>query len=118
MHPETLTVEQILGNGNSEVRRVMCERYGWERFTDDASLRMIDECPDPNKIKLFDLPDQFQVFGTPVRLILVTNATPERDGQIRQFGLTVPAEIDNALSAAAWGASMTAKEYKQLARAT
>ena len=122
MRPETLTIKQILGESNAEVRRIMCERYGWERFTADAQLRQIDECPDPanapNMLRLFDLPDQFQVFGTPVRLLTCVNATPERSGEIRRFGITCPVEIDSAMGAAAWSFGVTAKEYAELESAT
>ena len=122
MRPETITVQQILKESNAEVRRIMCERYGWARFADDAQLRLVDEKPDPanepNVLRLWDLPSEFQVFGTPVRLMTCTNATPERDGTVRTFGLTVPVEISDAVAAAGWGWDMSADEYRELERAT
>ena len=120
MHPETLTVQDILGQDNAEVRRVAAEMFGWDRFVAEADLTLINECDDPAnqpyKLRLYDLPEQ--IYEQPVRLVLCTNATPERDGTRRQYGLTVPAETKDALSAIAWTFGVDAKQYAQLASAT
>ena len=39
--PETLTIEQISAETNAEVRRVMVERMGWERFCAVAKMKLI-----------------------------------------------------------------------------
>ncbi|UWZ84629.1 DUF6745 domain-containing protein [Occallatibacter riparius] len=39
--PETLTVAQIAAEENAEVRRVMVERMGWERFCSEAKMKII-----------------------------------------------------------------------------
>ena len=41
--PETLSAEQISGERNLEVRRVMRERYGTERFLRDAGAELVAE---------------------------------------------------------------------------
>ena len=45
--PEALTVEQIHAERNAERRRIMIERWGWERYLDatNAALRDIDTEP-------------------------------------------------------------------------
>ncbi len=53
-----------------------------------------------------------------MRVILVTNGTPERDGTRRRFGLTVPADIDDALDAAGWTYGLTGREYATTQRRT
>ena len=123
--PEKLTVEQILAESNAEVRRVMIELMpgGWMGFAESADLKLIDECPDPanepNVIRLYELPKGIRdVLGTPVRLITCRNATPERDGTVRDFGLTVPVEMKRAIDAVAWTFGTDAEHYKELARAT
>ena len=120
LYPETLTSEQILKEENAEVRRVMCERLGWDKFVEQAKLVLIDECDDPgnfpNKIRLYDTPEQ--VLGVPVRLMLVTNATPKLNGEIPRYGVTVPAEIRTAGEAAAWSFDVPIETYQSLARAT
>jgi hypothetical protein len=39
--PETLTIEQISKEENAEVRRVMMERMGWERFCSEAKMQLL-----------------------------------------------------------------------------
>ena len=46
MRPETLTIQQIVDKKheeNEERRRIMIERYGWERFLNDVGAVSIDE---------------------------------------------------------------------------
>ena len=97
-------VDRILHEPNAEIRRCAIERIGWDRFVADAGLSPVDSAPDPGNpgqaMTLYDLPRQ--VFDEPVRLLLVTNGTVERDGTRRRFGLTVPATIATALDAQAW----------------
>jgi hypothetical protein len=119
-NPELITTDQIMKETNSEVRRVMCERMGWEKFITEAGLTMIDECDDPanmpNKLRLYETPEQ--VLGVPVRLLSVVNATPKLNGEIPRYAITVPAEIDSALAGAAWSFDVDVKMYKSMARAT
>ena len=120
LHPETITSEEVMKEGNAEVRRVMCERMGWDNFIEQANLTMVDEAQDPgngdNTLRLYDTPEQ--VLGTPIRLLLVTNATPKLDGKIPKYGVTVPAEIDSAVDAAAWTFDVSPEKYRSLIRAT
>jgi len=118
--PETITVERILTHGNAEQRRVMIDLRGWDWFTTAADLRLVDEAPDPGNtgetIALYDLPEQ--VYDEPVRVLLCTNASPERDGTRRRFGLTVPADCTTAVGAAAWTFGTNEATYGSLVRAT
>jgi hypothetical protein len=111
---------RILREENQEVRRVAIEHYGWDRFIADAGLELVDEADDPanspHRVALYDVPQR--VYGEPVRVVLCTNGTPERDGTVRRFGLTVPAEIGDAVSAAAWTYDLERDQYAQLARRT
>jgi hypothetical protein len=44
--PETITVAEILGERNAELRRVMLERFGLERFMRDANSTVLDQDRD------------------------------------------------------------------------
>ena len=118
--PETITAERILTHGNAEQRRVMIDLRGWDWFTTAADLRLVDEAPDPGNtgetIALYDLPEQ--VYDEPVRVLLCTNASLERDGTRRRFGLTVPADCTTAVGAAAWTFGTDEATYGSLVRAT
>ena len=119
-HPEAITVDRILTAPNTEVRRTMIDLRGWDWFTAAAGLRLVDTADDPGNpgetITLWDLPEQ--VYDEAVRVVLVTNASPERDGTRRRYGLTVPADCDSAESAVAWTFGIDADDYRSLARAT
>ena len=114
-------VERILREPNAEIRRCAIERLGWDRFVVDAGLaRVGDPVPDPgnpdHELALYDVPEA--IYDAPVRVLICDNATPERDGTRRRFGLTVPASIDNPVAAAAWTFGLSAREYAALERAS
>jgi hypothetical protein len=99
---------------------VAIDRFGWDRFVDGSGMKLVDECPDPCNepfsLRLYDVPRQ--VYETDIRVVTVVNASPERDGTRRRFGLTTPAEIDSALDAVAWTFEMSGKEYAKLGSAS
>jgi hypothetical protein len=118
--PEQLTATAIFKEPNAERRRCMVERRGWDRFVLDAKLALVDSSDDPGnpgqQILLYDVPEQ--LYDTPIRVLLCTNGSPERDGQRRRFGLTVPADCPTALGAAAWTYGLNEKRYAGVTRRT
>jgi len=120
LSPESITTDDIWQEQNAEVRRVMIEQMGWDSFIERANLQLVDECPDPanapHSLRLYDVPER--IYDAPVRVLLMTNASPERDGTRRRYGLTTPADISDALSAAAWLGGLDRETYAQLERAT
>jgi len=122
--PESLVatgwpVERIFSEPNVEIRRCAIERYGWHEFITDAGIRIIGEADDPGNpgyvLQLSD--DLVGVFAEPVRVLLCTNATPERDGTRRRYGLTVPVSCEDPVSAAAWTFGLRPAQYVQLVTA-
>ena len=115
------TVERILAESNVEVRRCAIERISWDHFVTAAELTEVDQAPDPGNpgrlLRLYEMPHR--LLGHPARaLLLCNNATRERDGTRRSFGLTVPTDCSTALAAAAWTFDITETEYVNLTRAT
>jgi hypothetical protein len=112
------TAERIGAEANAEVRRCAIEAMGWARFTDQAHLRLIDECPDPGnagqRLRLYAVPGK--VWGTPVGVLVCINGSVDLDGRRHTFGLLVPPNLRSALAAAAWGYGLTGAEYAQLQR--
>jgi len=123
-------LERIIKEPNAEIRRCAIERKGWDWFIETAGLKKVGESvPDlgqvldpyaeePKMLSLYDLPADLNPYPQPVRILLCTNATPERDGTHRRFGLTVPASISDPVAASAWTFDMNPAEYRQLERAT
>jgi hypothetical protein len=112
--------QRIARESNVEVRRCAIERIGWDRFVEQADLRLLGTAPDPGnpdcQLRLYEVPGS--VWGTAVRLLVTTNGSFERDGSRRTYGLTVPAGIDHPLTAAAWTYGLPAYVYARLARRT
>lgn len=46
-HPESIRVEEVLGERNAERRRVMLDRYGYGRFLEDSNAEILDRDRDP-----------------------------------------------------------------------
>jgi hypothetical protein len=121
-----LTPVDILREPNAEIRRCAIEVIGWDEYIQRADLRRVGPAvPDPGNpgqyLALYDVPES--IYDEPVRVLLCTNGTVERDGQRRRFGLTVPADIADPIAAAAWGyhdddhpVAVTTDVYAQLAR--
>ncbi|GGO80419.1 DUF6745 domain-containing protein [Wenjunlia tyrosinilytica] len=112
---------RTLRERNAEVRRCAIERMGWPEFIAAAGLRQVGRSePDPGnpgcRLSLYDLPTR--IYNVPVRVLLCTNASPERDGTRRQYGLTVPADTPDPTTAAAGLLGLTREQYLTLTRAT
>ncbi|MFF0204682.1 DUF6745 domain-containing protein [Streptomyces sp. NPDC005017] len=110
---------RILAESNVEVRRCAIERMGWPEFIVAAGLRQVGRRePDPGNpgqwLSLYELPHE----RGRVRVLLCTNASVERDGTRRQYGLTVPADTPDATTAAAGLLGLTREQYLTIARAT
>ena len=105
LRPDTLTATKILAEPNTEVRRVMIDRVGPERFVLESGARPIHQ-DDVGSLYRIDVPED-----EPVVLVHVTNSTPEQDGSVRKFFLRVPPQMSRAREAVAWTFAMKEKEY-------
>lgn len=87
--PDLITPTGIEAEENAEVRRVMLDKFGWDRYLEvsDATLMGSD---DWGEIYRKDIPDDEPLF-----MVKVTNASPEPDGHHRQFFLRVDPEAYN-----------------------
>ena len=114
------SVELINGEKNSEVRRAGIESLGWPIYIMDVGLKLIHSEADPgnypNQLELYDVPEQ--LFDEPIRVLLMTNGSPDRSGSQRQYAETVPDSINTAAEAAAWQYRVPVEIYRQLVRRT
>jgi hypothetical protein len=119
---EAPTVEQINAEPNTEIRRCGIESYGWDRYLDHLGVVPVDVAADPanpgHMLELYDLPVAAQLYPEPVRLVVMSNASLDRDGSRRRFAETVPADIGDAVSAQAWAFDVDPDVYRALERAT
>ena len=84
MRPDTITVEQIRAENNAEVRRVMIDRYGEERYIIDSGMR-----PVAHDEQFGTLYVEAQESGTPIAKIRVINRSPEPDGTFKPYWLDI-----------------------------
>jgi len=108
-----LTLADVLGARNAEVRRVLIERYERGepgRFIRDADAEVIAFDYDRlgNRRRLLHLPLDGD---EPYVAVEVTNSTPEPDGSHKRYILRVPPTITSCRDAVAWTFGMTGDQY-------
>jgi hypothetical protein len=85
--PETVTVARIEREENVELRRVMVERIGWQRYVQESGLKPIDS-DDWGSLYGKRMPGDPE----PMMVVRVTNSTPEPDGSFKDYFLRVHPE--------------------------
>jgi len=93
--PETLTVTEILGARNTEQRRVMMERMGWEAFLAHVPSVVLDRDEDPGgerKLLGFTFDD-----GEETQILVVCCPSTGR-----RYFIRVPPRTKTCQEAAAW----------------
>ena len=116
------TVDRIASERNTEIRRCAIESLGWPAYLTALNLTPISVEADPgnpgHELALYDVPGARQLFGGDVRLLVMDNASRDRDGTRRTYAETVPAELSSAVDAAAWQFNVDPTIYRALQRAT
>ncbi|MEV7529888.1 DUF6745 domain-containing protein [Streptomyces hydrogenans] len=103
-----LTPERIRAEENAELRRVMLEFFGYERYLEASGARPEgrDEAGVLWRIELADDED--------VVMVEVVNSTPEPDGSHRTYWLRVPPRTRTAREGVAWTFGLGAEAYEPL----
>lgn len=104
----TLDPTRIRTEENAELRRVMLEFYGYDRYLAESGAEPIgkDETGILWRIALDDDED--------VVMVEVVNSTPEPDGTSRTYWLRVPPNTRTAKEGVAWTFGLDAKAYEPL----
>jgi hypothetical protein len=100
-----LTPQRIREEENAELRRVMLEHYGYDRYLADSGAEPLqrDEAGVLWRIALEG--------DEPLVMVEVVNSTPEPDGTHRTYWLRVPPRTRTAREGVAWTFGLTADEY-------
>lgn len=119
--PETITLDDIANDTNSERRRVLVDLYGRDRFINENGAELIHEdlfgklyrVLLKEKNDLAQIEEIFNITPQPdfLTLVEVTNSTAEPDGTYKSYFLRVPPWMTTAKQAVAWTFGMTAEEY-------
>jgi hypothetical protein len=95
--PETLTGAQILAEKNAEVRRVMIEQVGFERFLRETKAIVVDQDRDRGgERKLFRVP-----LSDDEPIVVISLRCPSTG---RQYLIRVPPTMRTCHQAIAWTA--------------
>lgn len=103
-----LSVRRIHDEDNAELRRVMLEMYGYDRYLREVGAQPLhrDETGVLWEIEWDD--------DEPVVMVEVLNATPEPDGTTRTYWLRVPPHTRTAREGVAWTFGVSASDYRPL----
>ncbi len=100
-----LTVAEIQCEPNAEIRRVMLEHFGFDRYLRECNAVRVheDEC---GVLWSVAMPRD-----EPLVMVEVINATPEPDGTRRTYFLRVPPDTRTARGGVAWTFDLDEQEY-------
>ena len=106
LRPETIRVQEILAESNAELRRVLLERFGLERFLTEANAEVLDEDRDVGgERKLLRVPIEGDE-----DLVCVLVHCPSTGGR---YTLRVPPTMKTCRQAIAWTAGFDKFELYQ-----
>jgi len=108
-----ITPDLIEADGNAELRRVMMEIHGYDRYIAARGAKTIaeDVCLDRPRALL-----EINVKGERIRVLRVENGSLEPDGERRKFTLGVPLECSTPHEAVAWTYGRPASVYQEAVR--
>ncbi|MDT8872296.1 hypothetical protein RAA17_16610 [Komagataeibacter rhaeticus] len=89
MHPEAITIDAIHEQRNTEIQRVMIERYGWDRYADDCRAEIVDYDE-----RFGTLCRRVTPRGEPILFLRVVNGSPEPDGSFRKYILPLAPNLE------------------------
>ena len=110
LRPETLTVQQINDERNAEVKRVMLERFGTERYVRESGAQIV--ASDERFGTIWQIGQRFTA-------VEVVNRTAEPDGSYRHYWLQIDptayggdaGRIPQAAVASTWRRSADSPPY-------
>ncbi len=106
MEPEKNTIDAIQEESNVEVRRVMIDRYGIQKYLLDSKAEKI-HVDDFGTLWKKQIPED-----EPLVMIQLLNSTKEPDGSRKNYFLRVPPNMETAHQAVAWSFGKDIKSYQ------
>ena len=104
--PEDITVDGIDAESNAEVRRVLIERFGLERYLEESGAEELDR----DECGVLYL--KAQQADEPIVAVKVTDSTSIVEGSPRHYFLRVPPYMRTARQAVAWTFQLQQEEYR------
>ena len=106
LRPDGITTEHIQQEENTEVRRVMIERFGAERYVRESGAQRV-QADDYGELYRVPRPDDSDLV-----MVRCWNSTPEPDGVHREFWLRVHPDSQTAHEGLARMHGLATKHYR------
>jgi hypothetical protein len=104
--PQEISTQKIESEQNAEVRRILIERFGFDRYLREGGLKLVQQ-DDFGRLFRREYSD-----GEPaIAMVEVVNSTAEPDGTHRKYVLPVRSTVRTAHEAVASSFGLTVKEY-------
>ncbi|MEU5362963.1 DUF6745 domain-containing protein [Streptomyces sp. NPDC005925] len=100
-----LTPQRIREEENAELRRVMLEHYGYDRYLEESGAEPVQR-DEAGVLWRIDLEGD-----EPLVMVEVINSTPEPDGTHRTYWLRVPPRTRTAREGVAWTFGLEEADY-------
>ena len=104
--PKKITPKNIESESNIEIRRVMIEKYGQDKYLIDSGAIEISRDSYGTLYRKDISNDE------PLVMVKVANSTRESDGKFKKYFLRVMPDIKTAREAVAWTFGMKENEYQ------
>jgi hypothetical protein len=104
--PERISIEMIEFEMNVEIRRILVDRYGQQRYLVDSGATIIHQ-DEAGVLYRKDVPRD-----EPLVMVKVINSTPEPDGSFKEYFLRVPPDLTTVRAAIAWTFDMQQDQYE------
>ncbi|SDJ55714.1 DUF6745 domain-containing protein [Nonomuraea jiangxiensis] len=101
-----LTPARIRDEDNAELRRVMLEHFGLDRYLAESGAQPVHS-DETGKLWRVELSDD-----EPLVMVEVVNSTPEPDGTRRTYFLRVPPWVSRAREGVAWTFGVAETDYR------
>lgn len=106
LEPDTLTFEEVIKHPNTEVRRVGCEIYGFNRMIEEGKFKCVEEDKNTGAILLSVKLDK----NEEMKIVKVLDGTVH-EGVRKEYFLQVPPRMKTCHEAIAWTFYKTPEEY-------
>ena len=111
VRPDWITAKHVTEEPNVEVRRVMLERMGVDRFMAEVDAKIVHEDKDQlgkrRRLLRVEQPNDEALVA-----VEVTNSTEEPDGTWKNYLIRVDPGLRDCASAVAWTFGMSKEEYQ------
>jgi len=109
MKPETITLDQVVKENDQEIRRIMLDRYGWDRVLCDLHACVEHEDNTGKLISTYRLGEYLAGEDEIAKFVLVVDPSTNR-----KYSLRVPPETKTAREGVAWTFGQKEDEYNPI----